>query len=152
MGFKRPRLIYYLDYDKEEVKKMLTKEYGWQWYGGHHHENRYTIFHHWYNWKKFGIDQRLVEASAMIRSGTMTKEQAQEYVDKPYEIDVKILREIRRRFGLTKKDFYDIMHAPHKSCKDYKTYHKLFKLFKPFFWLMYKINRVPKSFYVKYCK
>jgi len=37
---KKIRPLWYLDYNKEDTKKMLSKDYGWQWYGGHHLENR----------------------------------------------------------------------------------------------------------------
>jgi hypothetical protein len=147
-GIKRPRLIYYLDYDKESVKKMLTEKYGWKWYGGHHHENNYTIFHHWFNWKKYGIDQRLVEASAMMRAGTMKRKEAKEYVNSEFEISKEILKEVEDRMDIT---IDDALAVPKKTVKDYKTYHKLFKLLKPFFWLMYKTGRLPYSFYKKYC-
>jgi hypothetical protein len=45
---KKVRPIYYMDYDKEAAKKLLTEQYGWQWYGGHHLENRFTAFYHSY--------------------------------------------------------------------------------------------------------
>lgn len=147
-GIKRPRFIYYLNYDKEYVKEMLKKKYGWKWYGGHHHENKYTIFHHWLNWKKYGIDQRLVEASAMMRSGTMSREEAEKYVNSEFKIDPKIIKEVEKRTGLTIKE---ILAIPKKHVSDYKTYHLYFKLLKPFFWAMYKLGRLPRSFYKKYC-
>ena len=43
-GIKKLRPLYYLDYDKAEAKKFLSEEYGWQWYGGHHMENRSAYF------------------------------------------------------------------------------------------------------------
>ena len=33
---KKIRPLYFLDYDKEVAKKLLTETYGWVWYGGHH--------------------------------------------------------------------------------------------------------------------
>ena len=38
------RPFYYLDYKKQEAKKFLIEKYGWQDYGGHHHENLFTKF------------------------------------------------------------------------------------------------------------
>ena len=40
------RPLWYLDYSKEEARKILEKEYGWKYYGGHHLENRLTAFAH----------------------------------------------------------------------------------------------------------
>jgi N-acetyl sugar amidotransferase len=147
-GIKRPRFIYYLDYDKESVKKMLAEKYGWKWYGGHHHENNYTIFHHWFNWKKFGIDQRLVEASAMMRAGTMTREEAEKYVNEDFKIRQEIIDEVEQRLNIGVQYALDVEK---KSQKDYKTYHKLFKTLKPLFWVLYILGRIPRSFYKKYC-
>ena len=41
-GIRRHRPLYHLDYHKEATKAFLTEEYGWEWYGGHHLENRFT--------------------------------------------------------------------------------------------------------------
>lgn len=152
MGIKRYRPLYYVDYDKEKVKKFLTKEYDWHWYGGHHQENRYTCFNHFYALAKYNIDFRIVEASAMIRSGQMTKKEAEEFVDRPFTIPNSVIEEISKRLNLSEAELNDIMKMPAKGAQDYQTYHKTFKLMKPFFYLMYKLNLVPKSFFVKYCK
>lgn len=152
-GIKRVRPLYYVDYNKEEVKKFLNKEFGWEWYGGHHMENRYTIFCDNYILpKKFNIDLRYVEFSALIRSGHMRREDALEELQEPPECEKDILDEVEKRLGFTDEEFEEILKLPKKSFKDYETYHQLFKRLRPFFWLMYKANLVPKSFYIKYTK
>lgn len=150
-GIKRIRPLYYVQYDKEKIKKFLVKEYGWVWYGGHHHENRYTLFNHFYALEKFGIDFRYVEASAMIRSGQLTRKEAIEFVSQPFIINQSLIDEVKKRLKLSNRDFIRIMRSSLKSAKDYKTYHQTFKRLKPFFYLMYKMDLVPKNFYVKYC-
>ena len=151
MGIKRLRPLNFVEYDKEKIKKFLVKEYGWVWYGGHHHENRYTLFNHFYALEKFGIDFRYVEASAMIRSGQMTKKEASGFVKQPFTVQQNVLDEVCKRLKLSDQDFNRIMRAPHKSAKDYKTYHQTFKRLKLFFYFAYKMDLVPKNFYVKYC-
>jgi hypothetical protein len=42
------------------------------------------------------------------------------------------------------------MHEQPKYYRDYKTYKKLFEILRPVFYLMYKANLVPKSFYIKF--
>jgi len=150
-GVKQIRPIWYLDYDKAKVKKFLEKEYGWEWYGGHHYENKYTRFHHWYNQVKFGIDQRVVEYSAMIRAGLISKAEAVKEIEKPNKLPKEIYKELKQRLGLTDEDFEEIMYAFPKSHRDFKTYKPYFKLLKPFFWVMLKLKRIPYSFYKKYC-
>lgn len=150
---KRIRPLYFIDYHKEDAKKMLNQTYDWQWYGGHHMENRYTVFCDNYILpRKFGIDLRYVEFSALIRSGQMTRERALEEIKTPPEFDEAIIVEVKKRLGLTDQEFIDLINLPKKSSKDYQTYNKTFKRLRPFFYLMYKLDRVPKSFYIKYTK
>jgi len=74
---KQVRLLYYVPYDKQAMKKFLADEYGWIDYGGHHYESVYTRFYQGYILpEKFGIDKRKREFSALIRSGQMTKAEA----------------------------------------------------------------------------
>ena len=59
---------------KNKLKNSLNKEYGWEWYGGHHMENRSAYFvNNFYLPEKFGIDLRKCEYSALIRSDQMTR-------------------------------------------------------------------------------
>lgn len=151
--YKRLRPLYYVDYRKDDTKRMLSQKYDWQWYGGHHMENRYTIFCDNYILpRKFGIDIRYVEYSALVRSGQMTREQALEEIQQPPEFDEEILTEVKKRLNLTNEEFEQVINAPKRTYKDFKTYHETFKRLRPFFYLMYKTNRVPKSFYLKYTR
>ena len=53
---KKVRPLWYIPYSKEEARELLEKEYGWQYYGGHHLENRMTAFHHSvYHPQRFGL-------------------------------------------------------------------------------------------------
>jgi len=150
---KRLRPLYYIDYHKEGAMKFLVKELDWQWYGGHHMENRYTIFCDNYILpRKFGIDFRYVEFSALIRSGQMTRDEALEKIQKPYEFDESILVEVKKRLNIGDEEFDRLIAQPKRTYHDFKTYHQTFRRMRPFFWLMYKMDRIPKSFYLKYTK
>jgi hypothetical protein len=150
-GIKRPRLMYYIDHDKEKAKKFLSEELGWKWYGGHHMENRYSLFMNNYMYpKKFKRDLRIVEFSALIRSGQMTRDQALKEIQISPPFDDELLDEVKKRFKLRDEDFMHIMELPIKSYRDYKTYRSTFIRLRPFFWLMYKANLIPKAFYTKY--
>jgi hypothetical protein len=151
MDIKRLRPLYYVNYQKEETKRFLNKEYGWHWYGGHHLENRYCAYNHYLLNTKFGIDLRYVEVSALIRCGQMTREQGLEEISKPQAYPDELIMEIKKRLNLSDEEYEAIMQLPAKSARDYKTYRPTFRRLRPFFWLMYKTQRVPKSFYVKYC-
>ena len=149
---KKFRPLYYLDYNKEKVKIMLEKEYGWQWYGGHHMENRTAYFsNNYYVLKKFGIDLRYAEFSALVRAGMMTRKVALEKIkeDKPFDQD--ILEEIKKRTNTSDQEWEEIMAAPPSHYTEHETYKKTFEEKKEFFYDLYKGGYVTKSFYYKFC-
>ena len=150
-GIRKIRPLWYLPYSKEEARKQLADEFGWQYYGGHHLENRMTAFHHsYYNPLKFGIDNRNNSLSASVRSGMMTREAAlDEYSSSPH-LEAGLLTYFKKRLDLTETEFDRIMNLPPKSYRDYRTYKRTFERMRPFFWLMTKMNLVPESFYVKF--
>jgi hypothetical protein len=57
---------------------------------------------------------------------------------------------VKKRLGYSDAEFEHLMNLPKKTYRDYPTYKKTFERMKPFWWLMYKLNRVPKSFYLKF--
>jgi len=150
---KMIRPLYYVKYDKEEVMKFLAKDFGWKWYGGHHLENRFTAFYHSYFMpKRFGIDSRLNGFSALIRSGQISREEGLNMMKQPPYLEDEIVSLVKKRLGFSDEEFDNIMNLPKKTFKDYKTYKKTFEYMRPFFWLMYKLDRIPKSFYDKYTR
>lgn len=150
---KKIRPLYYLDYDKEKTKEFLTKEYGWKYYGGHHMENRTAYFTNNY-WlpKKFGYDLRYCEFSALIRSGQLSRDEALTLIQQPKPFEKDILEEIYKRLGFSADEFERVFNLPNKSYRDFHTYKKRFENMKWFFYLLYKMNLVPYSFYKKYTK
>jgi N-acetyl sugar amidotransferase len=152
-GIKKIRPLYYMDYNKEKTKELLKKELGWQWYGGHHMENRTAYFtNNYYLPKKFNIDLRYSEYSALARSGEMTRTEALSKIKEPKVFSEDILEEIKKRLGLSSDEFSALMALPCKTYRDYRTYKKTFERMRWLFWVMYRLNLVPKSFYMKYTK
>lgn len=150
-GIKSIRPIYYMDYDKEAAKKMLAEKYGWQWYGGHHLENRFTAFVHSYFFPtRWNIDFRIAGYSAYCRNGWMTREEALRLMQEPPYIEPDLVDFVKKRLGFSDAEFEQIMNLPKKSFHDYRTYKQTFERLRPLFWLMYKMDLVPKSFYQKY--
>ena len=146
------RPLYYIDYDKEKNKKMLTKKYGWQWYGGHHMENRTAYFvNNYYLPKKFGIDLRYSEFSALIRANKMTRTEALKKIKQEKPFDYDILEEIKKRTGISDREWNVIMNTPPSHYTKHETYKKTFENMKDFFYGLYKQGYVTKSFYYKFC-
>jgi N-acetyl sugar amidotransferase len=148
---KKIRPLYYMDYDKEAAKKMLAREYGWQWYGGHHLENRYTAFYHSYFMpRRWGIDQRANGFSALVRSGQMSRDEALAEMAEPPHLEDEIVELLKKRLGFSDAEFERVMTLPKRTYREFRTYKQTFERMRPFFYLMYKMDLVPKSFYMKY--
>jgi N-acetyl sugar amidotransferase len=150
---QRLRPIYYLDYQKEKVKNFLNSEFGWEWYGGHHLENRFTAFYHSYFLpKRFGIDCRTLGYSALVRTGQMSREESIHLLSSPPEYDQEIIELVKKRLGFSNEEFEKVLALPVRTWKDYKTYKKTFEMLEPLFRILLKFNRIPESFYIKFCK
>ncbi|MEW5723050.1 MAG: N-acetyl sugar amidotransferase [Thermodesulfobacteriota bacterium] len=148
---KKIRPLYYVDYRKAEAKRFLERTYGWQWYGGHHLENRITNFVHTYFFpRRFGADQRLNGYSALVRSGQMSREEGLAKLAEPPKVDFEIVELVKKRLGFTSDEFEELMELPVKTYRDFKTYKKLFERLRPLFWVLARNDLIPRSFYLKY--
>ncbi len=149
---RKIRPFWYIDYNKEDAQVFLEKEYGWQYYGGHHLENRMTAFLHTiYAPQKFEMDFRNNTLSALVRMGKITREKAWAKYNTPHKVEEELLEYFKKRLELSDEEYERIMGEAPKSWKDYPTYKKRFELFRPLFAILAKANLVPMSFYLKYC-
>ena len=95
---------------------------------------------------------RILGYSALVRSGQMTREEGEkQYAESP-ECDPEILALVKKRLDFDDAEFDEVMSAPLHTYHDYPTYKKTFERLRPLFWALYKFDRVPKSFYVKFCQ
>lgn len=146
------RPFWYIDYNKDDAKKFLEKEYDWKYYGGHHLENRITAFYHSiYLPQKFNTDMRNNTLSALVRNGKRDRLEAwKEYNTTPH-IEKDLLEYFKKRLELSDEEYERIMARKPKSWTEYPTYKKTFELLRPLFKILAKANLVPMSFYLKYC-
>jgi N-acetyl sugar amidotransferase len=152
-NIRRVRPLYHMQYNKEQAKVLLKDRFGWEWYGGHHLENRFTAFYHSYFIpRRFGLDLRVIAHSAMVRSGQLDRSEGAQQLAIPPEDVGEIVEIVKKRLGFSTVEFERIMDAPRKRYTDYPTYKKTFERLQPLFWLLYKSGRVPKSFYIKFTK
>lgn len=115
-GIQTISLLNYVDYNKAKVKEVITKELGWQDYGGKHFESVFTRFYQGYILpKKFNIDKRKAHLSALICSGQIVRDQALEEL-KRETYDPALQKEdcsfVIKKFDLTEEEFDRIMRAP----------------------------------------
>jgi N-acetyl sugar amidotransferase len=148
---KHIRPFWYLDYSKEDARALLEKEYGWKYYGGHHLENRLSAFNHtiWFP-QKFQKDLRNLTLAAKARTGVMSREDALNEYAKPLKFETGLLDYFKKRLDISDSEFDEVLKMEPKSFKDFPTYKKLFEFLRPMFYLLYKANLVPKTFYIKY--
>jgi len=122
--------FYYLDYNKTKTQKFLINNYGWEYYGGHHHENHFTKFaiSYWL-YEKFGIDKRKITLSAQILSKEITRESALTEINKvPYSIEYldQMLGFVLKKLDFSLEQFQSIMKDKNHSFHDYPSYSFIF--------------------------
>ena len=148
---RKIRPLWYLSYNKEEIKQFLEKNFNWHWYGGHHLENKFTAFYHSYFMpRRYGIDTRLLGLSAMVRTGRMARDQALQEI--PFHMEDGLIAYLKQRLDISSEELEIYLTQPRKTYRDFTTYKKTFERMRPFFWLMAKLNLIPYSFYIKYTK
>lgn len=135
-GIRQIPLLNYIDYNKDDAKKMLASEIGWRDYGGKHYESVWTRFYQgYYLPTKFGFDKRRAHYSSMICSGLMTREQALEEIKKPIYPE-NLLEEDKRfvlkKFTLSQEAFDKLLHLPPKKHTDYPSNYVLFHRLRTF--------------------
>ena len=149
---KKIRPFWYLNYSKEEARAFLEHEYGWQYYGGHHLENRMTAFFHGvYAPQKFGADFRNNTLGALVRNGKLDRKAAWATYNQAPLVEDELVGYVRKRLGFSESGYNAIMAAPPKSWHDYPTYKQRFEKLRPLFYVLAKAELVPMSFYLKYC-
>lgn len=148
--FIRP--FWYIKYSKEKAKTFLSKKFNWQYYGGHHLENRMTSFYHSvYLPQKFGTDMRNNNLAAQVRNGTLSRSLAWSQYNSPPVIENELISYFKKRLNLSDDLYEQIMLTPPKNWTDYPTYKSRFEGLRPLFYILAKTNLVPMSFYLKYC-
>jgi N-acetyl sugar amidotransferase len=149
---KHIRPLWYINYNKAEAKKILHDKLGWEWYGGHHKENVYTLFSMYFNYTKFGMDMRLIGNSALVRSGQITLSEFRENTSGPVDIPEEILDRVLNTLEISRDEYIKILKLDKKTHYDFETYQETYHDLRYLFWVLAKLDLVPMTFYVKYAK
>tara|TARA_E500000178_G_C16987921_1_gene739268 strand:- start:437 stop:1618 length:1182 start_codon:yes stop_codon:yes gene_type:complete len=148
--FIRP--YWYINYKKKDAIKFLTKIFGWEYYGGHHLENRSASFYHTiYLPRKFNVDLRNNTISARVRKGDLSRAEGWREYNTPPKIPEDLLNFVLKRLSLNENEYEKIMKQKPKHWTDFPNYKSLFEFYKPLFYVLAKLEFVPMSFYLKYC-
>ena len=113
---------------KKGGSKLLIEHYGWEYYGGHHHENMFTKFAI-ANWmkNKFNMDKRIITLSAQVLSGEISRDaalkelQAPPYDPRQMDLDLQFTL---KKLGLQRSEFDEYWNRPNKSFLDYPSQHR----------------------------
>lgn len=142
MKMRTHRPLEYIDYRKDEAKKLLMTELGWRDYGGKHYESVFTkFFQSYYLPVKFGYDKRMAHFASLVVSGQMTREAAKKELEQP-PFDPSTVQEDKEYFakklGISMDEFESIMAERPKFYSDYPNSEKAYEILR-------KIARVVKS-------
>ena len=120
-------ILNYIDYDKNEAKKIITEKLNWKDYGGKHYESIYTKFFQGYILpQKFGYDKRKMHLSSLICAGVINRAEAlKELEQPPYPIQEQLddREYLIKKFNITPEEFEEIMNRPCKTYYDYPSYY-----------------------------
>ncbi|MDF1672253.1 MAG: N-acetyl sugar amidotransferase [Vicingaceae bacterium] len=140
-GIKKAYPLNYIPFDKDKAREFLIQNYGWENYGGKHHESKITAF--WQSYvmpTKFNMDYRRTTFASQICSKQISREEAIKELKKcPYDkskIDDD-KKYIAKKFGISLDELEKYLALPPKTYVDfpnnkslisfvYKTYNKLF--------------------------
>ena len=143
----------YVEYDNKKVIEILQKEFDWQFYGSHHHESTFTKFCvSYYLPKKFNIDRRKTDLSAMIRSKKISLDRAKQEIKNPIIIDNQenLINFVLNKLEITRNEFDEILKKKNKNFKNFLTYYNFIKYFKIIIFILIKLKLIPKILYLKY--
>ena len=126
-------LLNYLNYNREDAKKILINECGWKEYPVKHGESIFTRFYHRYILpNRFKIDYRKAHLSSLICNSQITRSEALNNLQsKIVEGDLleKDKTYVLKKLDLSENDFNDFMKLPVRSHLDFKSEVKIKKAY-----------------------
>lgn len=134
--FRKIKTLYplnLLEYNKDEAREFLKKEFDWTDYGGKHHESKITAF--WQSYvmpTKYNMDYRRATYSSQIITGQITRDKALEKLrELPYVADtIKSDKEyIAKKFGISTAELDSYLALPPKTYKDFPNQKGMIDLF-----------------------
>lgn len=150
-GIKVFHPLYNFDYVRTEADSILKKELDWTNPGAHYYDDLYQSLVFFVHRKKFEIDKRRFNYSALIRSNQMSRDQALKRLSDTYSIeDPKIIGLCVKRLGISHKDLEEYLSNPVKSFRDYDTSYNSIKALKVPIKLACQFGFLPKIIYSKY--
>lgn len=115
-GVTKINLLDMVEYSKKGAIELLSREFGWEYYGGKHFESRFTkYFQSVYLPRKFGYDKRRSHLSCLVMNGEMMREEALlELAQPPYPVEQQREDEayILKKLDITPEEWQRVLDAP----------------------------------------
>ncbi len=122
----------FLNYRKEDAIDVMSRELGWQYYGGKHHESRFTkFFQEYYLPHKFGFSKKRAHLSSLVISGQMTREEAlrimneKEYTESAINEDLEY---VAKKLDWTPEEFCAVIDQPSRGHSEFASDDWMFRL------------------------
>lgn len=143
--------LYYLNYIRDEAEPIIKSELGWVNTGAHYFDDLWqSLLYHVYR-RKFNVDKRKFNYSALIRSGQMDRTEALERLKGVYVIeDPKIISLCIKRLGISSEVLNEFLSYPPKTFLNYPTYYNFIKLFRLPIKIASRMNIIPAGTYDKF--
>ncbi len=131
-AIQQVNLLNYVPYAKKDAIETLSREFGWEYYGGKHFESRFTKwFQSVYLPRKFGYDKRRYHLSCLVNNGEMTREEAlAELAQPPYPEEQ--MREdeeyILKKLDISPDQWAKVMSEPPVPNEAYFSQEKIIRL------------------------
>jgi N-acetyl sugar amidotransferase len=131
-GIRELRILDWIGYDKARASEELTKELGFEEYGGKHHESLFTrFFQGYYLPQKFGFDKRRAHLSSLIVNGHMSREDALSQMQLAPYGEAELQQDLRfflKKLRLSEEEWRAVMQLPPKDHFDYPNTTRLFRI------------------------
>ena len=129
-------ILNYINFNKEQAKAFLMKEYDWRDYGGKHYESIFTrFFHSYYLVEKFGYDLRRAYVSAEICSGQISRDKAINELARP-PADPEMIKSdieyVKKKLKFSDADFDEILAKKNLTHDSYGNNSKLWSSLKKY--------------------
>lgn len=113
----------YMSYHKDDAIKFLEDNYGWRYYGGKHHESRWTrFFQSYYLPVKFGYDKRKAHLTSLILANHISRDDAIEELNKPFYDESSISDDIAyvsKKLGISTVELESLISEPPRYYKEF---------------------------------
>ena len=135
----------------EHVETLMKEKLNWLDTGQHHMDNEMFALVYYYARHKFGFDWRIVELSAKVRTGVLSREEAlKALTEVPFFENEELVNYGLKKQGLSREEFDTILQAPNKYFTDYPSWYPLIRTLRWPLFVLCRLHILPAHVYEKF--